>query len=320
MKANDWHDPAWVSSAHDWIEAHLDAKPTGWIEEVRVRPWSVTHRVPTSAGDRWFKANTPACAYEAPLATALAEWFPAAVLRPLAIDEQGWLLTADEGPTLRERMAADPGHWPREQTWSRMLQAYAVLQRAGAPHAEALVSLGVPDQRPHTLPAHLKSLLADPAVAADVDVAAVQAVPLDDWCAELSADGIPASVQHDDLTDANVFPTGPTGFRFFDWGDASIAHPFGSLLVALGFAAHVLGVGDGDPALARLRDAYLEPWTDLAPAATLRRSVSLSCRLGRVSRSLSWRRAVRDAALPVDDDFRTAAAFWLGELPQPPVV
>ncbi|GAA2650722.1 phosphotransferase family protein [Paractinoplanes durhamensis] len=319
MKANDWHDPNWVATAHDWIEAHLDARPTGWIEEVRVRPWSVTHRVPTESGDRWFKANTPACAYEAPLAEALSHWQPDAVLHPIAVDQRGWLLTADAGQTLREKIGADPGGWPLLPTWSRMLQAYASLQRATVPHADEMVALGVPDVRPSQLPHHLKSLLDDITLTAGQS-AAVEAVPFADWCAELAADGIPATLQHDDLTDANVFPTAGSGFRFFDWGDAGVAHPFASLLVALGFAGHVLDLKPGAPELTRLRDAYLEPWTDLAPAATLRRSVTLACRVSRVARALAWQRAVRDASLPVEEDFRTAASYWLAELPEPPVI
>ncbi|GIM95885.1 hypothetical protein [Paractinoplanes toevensis] len=305
MKANDWHDPAWVTAAHEWISAHLDAPATGPIVEVRVRPWSVTHRVPTEAGPRWFKANTAACAYEAPLAAALAGWVPDAVLPPLAADPRGWLLTADAGPTLRDEIGSDP---PLE-TWERMLRAYAVLQRETAAHADDMVALGVPDLRLPLLPGLLKTFPeADPSV------------PFDDWCAELAADGLPATIQHDDLTDANVFPVGPRGFRFFDWGDASVSHPFGSMLVALGFAAHLLKLEPGAPELARLRDAYLEPWTDLAPAATLRRSVSLAYRIDRLPRALAWQRAVQDAALPVDEDFRTAAAYWLGELPAPAVI
>ena len=116
---NDWHDPLWVATAHAWIADHLDAPATGPIEEIRVRPWSVTHRVRTAAGDRWFKANTPACAYEAPLAAALSRWAPGAVLEPIAVDARGWLLSADAGPTLR----AEIGDRPPVGTWCRMLQA-----------------------------------------------------------------------------------------------------------------------------------------------------------------------------------------------------
>ncbi|GIF21863.1 hypothetical protein BJ973_002190 [Actinoplanes tereljensis] len=311
MKANDWHDPEWVAAAHEWIMAHLDAPATGPIVEVRVRPWSVTHRVSTAAGTRWFKANTAACAYEAPLAAALAGWVPDAVLAPLAVDDRGWLLSADAGPTLRDEIGAGP---PVE-TWARMLQAYAVLQRETAARADEMVALGVPDMRLPLLPGLLKGFLAS--VETEGDVAAV---PFADWCAELAADGLPAALQHDDLTDANVFPVGPRGFRFFDWGDACVSHPFGTMLVALGFAAHLLKLEPGAAELARLRDAYLEPWTDLAPATTLRRSVSLAYRIDRVPRALAWQRAVQDAALPVDEDFRTAAAYWVGELPAPAVI
>jgi hypothetical protein len=38
-------------------------------------------------------------------------------------------------------------------------------------------------------------------------------------CAELAALGIPATIDHSDLHDAQVF-VDPAGDRFFDWGDA----------------------------------------------------------------------------------------------------
>jgi hypothetical protein len=312
MRSNDWHDPLWVRTAHDWISATLDGlgtPATGAIEEFRVRPWSVTHRVPTAAGPRWFKANTMACAYEGRLAAALGAWAPEAVLAPLAVDDAcGWMLTADAGPTLREVLDDDR----RLEVWAAMLAAHAELQRAIAPKVAELLALGVPDVRVPALPGHLASLLEDPSVR-------TPPVDLGAWCAELAADGLPASLQHDDLSDANVFPDGAR-FRFFDWGDASVGHPFGVLLVALSSAAWSLGVERDDPLLLRLRDAYLEPWSDLASPSELRRSASLACRVGRVGRALAWRRALRDAALPVGDDFRTAVPDWVAELPEPPIV
>jgi hypothetical protein len=263
--------------------------------------------VGTAAGVRWFKANAAACAYEAALAEALGGWLPEAVLVPLAVDAgRGWLLTADAGPTLREALGEAPAE-RRVAVWAEMLRDYAVLQRAVACRAGELVALGVPDLRPSLMPGHLDTLLADPQVAAELGQSRAAAIgalvpAYRMWCEELASDGIPPSVQHDDLTDSNVFP----GNRFFDWGDASVAHPFSSLLVALSFAGHVLGAGPGAPELERLRDAYLEPWTDLAAPPDLRRSVTLACRVARVSRALAWQRALRDAPAPIDDDFRTA--------------
>jgi len=321
VQANAWHDPRWQASAHAWVAERLATRgtpPTGPIEEVRVRPWSVTHRAPTAAGPAWFKANTPGCAYEAGLAASLATWAPGRVLAPLAVDaSRGWLLTADAGPTLREVVAKDR----LLPTWTAMLQSYAALQRDLATHTPEMLARGVPDHRPQHLPARLAALLADPQVRADLGPdrrAAVERAATDftGWCDELSADGLPATLQHDDLTDANVFPTGD-GFQFFDWGDSSVAHPFGSLLVAIGFAAYLLELRPGAPELDRLRDAYLEPWTDLATPAALRRSASLACRVTRVSKALAWQRALHDPAVPVASDVRTAVADWLAELPEP---
>lgn len=315
MRANDWTSPQWRSSAHDWITSRLTelgTPPTGPIEEVRVRPWSVTHRVSTSDGVRWFKANTPACAYEAGLASALASWLPGRVLAPLAADTtRGWLLTADAGPTIRDRIK--PGD--QLTVWTSMLQTYASMQRALEPRSDAMLALGTPDLRK---PADvLASLRSEPGIR---DESRPPAPGFADWCAELAADTVPVTLQHDDLTDANVFPSPGGGFVFFDWGDASVGHPFGSLLVALGFAAAVLDLEPMAPELLRLRDAYLEPWTGIASPATLRRSASLAFRVARVSRAAAWRRAVQDAALPVDEDFRTASAYWLSQLDEPALI
>ncbi|GAB7038704.1 MULTISPECIES: aminoglycoside phosphotransferase family protein [Catenuloplanes] len=315
---NDWHDPDWRSAAHAWVRDRLDAlgtPATGPIEEIRARPWSVTHRVPTAAGPRWFKANTVDCRYEAALAGALARRLPDRVLVPLAVDvTRGWLLTADAGPTLRDVLpAGDPG--TSIARWAEMLRAYAALQRDATPLADDLLALGVPDHRPEVLPGQLAELLADPDVRAALGPARWAAVSamapaFARWCAELAASGVPATVQHDDLTDANVFPGPP--YRFFDWGDAGVAHPFGSLLAALSSAGHTLGVERGAPELARLRDAYLSEWP--GDPAALRRAATLAGRVTRVSRAMSWRRALRASALPVPAEFATAVAEWLGDL------
>jgi hypothetical protein len=118
---------------------------------------------------------------------------------------------------------------------------------------------------------------------------------------------IPASIQHDDLHDGNVFSSG----RFFDWGDASVQHPFGVLLVSLRAAADQLGIEDGDPALEPLRDAYLRPRRDLAPPEQLLREVELAVHVAKVSRALSWQRSL--AAGPAPEDFDPVNG-WLGEL------
>src|SRR5205085_8206388 len=80
---------------------------------------------------------------------------------------------------------------------------------------------------------------------------------MDRQARELRSSGIGSTVQHDDLHDANVLVREGQAL-VFDWGDASLAHPFLSLGVLLEFSAERAGVATGHPAILRLRDIYLE--------------------------------------------------------------
>ena len=74
-----WEDPAWVATAHGWIAdrlGELGLTRTGEIEQPHVRDWATAMRVPTDAGDVWFKANTEVLAFEAGLVALLAERRP----------------------------------------------------------------------------------------------------------------------------------------------------------------------------------------------------------------------------------------------------
>lgn len=104
-------------------------------------------------------------------------------------------------------------------------------------------------------------------------------------------------------------------FVFFDWGDASIAHPFTSFLVAYRAAARRFGPGHLD----RLRDAYLEPWTADHPVAELRAACELAVRVGAISRALSWGRVFRESARVLDGEHGTFIAEWLLHIVEPEV-
>ncbi|MEN3608469.1 phosphotransferase [Plantactinospora sp. ZYX-F-223] len=327
--AEDRLGAEWRAENDAWIADRLAGQgiaATGPVHTVRVRAWSIVRRLETSAGRIWFKANVPSNGFEAAVVEALAAWVPELVVPPLAVDrDRGWLLGPDGGTILRETAQR-----PDPVRWAELLRTYAGLQRAVAPHADRLVGLGVPDLRPARMPAALAGLLADPTVrlAEPHRAALVRLRPeYDRWCADLAADGLPASIQHDDLHDGNVF-VGAAGLRFFDWGDACLAHPFGSLLVALNIAADQLDADPAGPELSRLRDAYLEPWTDLRDRADLRHSVRLALRVAKVGRAVSWQRALRGATAPdwrralggparIAPEHTTAPAAWLEALTEP---
>lgn len=321
-----WYDQRWQGDAHQWIAeqlAQVDHRILGPIEQPHVRPWSTALRVLTDAGPVWFKAGAPACSFEAGLACALADWVPKHVLRPFAADlERGWLLLPDGGPTLRAVLDADRDL----HRWETVVRDYAELQITVAAGTEGMLALGVPDLRPDAMPGHLKRLLLEEAallvgapdgLAPDrLDRLRALLPEYARWCRRLAESGIPASVQHDDLHDGNVFAAAD-GYRFFDWGDASVAHPFGTLLVTLRSVAARFDLSPGDAVLRRIQDAYLESWTGQHDRASLLETLRLAREVTKVSRALSWRRAL--TAVPADGagDYATAVPGWLEELLEP---
>ncbi|MFG1915036.1 aminoglycoside phosphotransferase family protein [Micromonospora sp. NPDC048898] len=319
--AAPWSTEQWQAGARSWVDARLSQsgrRVTGPVEP-RVRPWSLVWRVPTDDGPVWFKANNPGTVHEAVLIATLARLTPARVLTPIAVDPaQGWSLLPDGGESLREVLARDPdlAHW------ERALPGYAALQLATVPHADELVAQGVPDHRPEVLAGLLAELLddresllvgAEGGLSPDVHERLRAELPsYAERCRRLADIGIPATVQHDDLHDGNVFAASD-GYRYFDWGDASVAHPFGTLLVTLRSIRYATELAADDARLARLRDAYLEAWTDRYDRRTLVEAVDLAINLGAVSRSLSWRRAL-DTVDRSRAEYAEAVPGWLAEL------
>jgi hypothetical protein len=292
----EWTTGGWRERVLAWVEEQ-GVHPRGQVTQPRLTPWSTALRVPTADGAVWFKAAGPGCAFEARLLQALAAYGSPYVVTPLAVDvARGWLLLPDCGPTLRERgtTLAD---------WELVLPRYAELQRS----LEHRALPGVDDLRPEVLPAVLDELLATVAVEPLQELRALQP-RFATWCEELAASGVRPTLQHDDLHDNNVFASGP----IFDWGDACLGHPFASLLVVLRSVAFTFELAPGSPELARLRDAYLEAWTDTHSRTELELLALLATRVGKLSRAVSWRRALRG----VDDpgEHAEAVAGWLEEL------
>jgi hypothetical protein len=294
MSVRLWTSAAWREQAVGWIDRRLaeaGLERTGDVEQPRVRPWATVLRAPTTGGDVWMKAAGPATAFEAGLYELLAREAPADVLAPLAVDApRGWMLLPDGGQPVGELPAA-------------ALAQYGRLQRALAPRAGELPALGVPDMRPEVMPERFPEALEaarasapsvpppgapSPSAASPAGtLAAVEALAddVERWCERLAASPVPASLDHNDLHQDNVLGTGP--YRFYDWGDAAVAHAFAALLVP----GQVLS----GPQLDRARAAYLEVFADLAPPDVLATDLELACRVARIARTLTWERALRSA-------------------------
>jgi hypothetical protein len=328
-----WTSPAFVADARDWVAAKVTehgGRLTGEWRQPHARAWSSAIRFETSLGRVWLKVNGSGTAFEARLLAALGELSPGLVPDVLAVDdERAWTLLRDGGPLLRAV------HPPEEswEPWEQLLARYAAAQRGLSDHLPRLLATDVPDLAPPRLLEHF-CRLRDELRGKPVDDGGLdgeEAAALDslepayaDWCAELEASPVRPSVQHDDLHSANVCWPGPDAStaRIIDWGDASVAHPFGTMLATLNSIAFHAGLlredsTFDDPRMDRVRDAYLEPFTDLAPAGDLRRWVELARRTGCVSRALSYVSALADADDAVAREMEFPVRDWLRALLEP---
>ena len=135
-------------------------------------------------------------------------------------------------------------------------------------------------------------------------------------CARLTDGGVPSTLQHDDLHDANVFVSG-NRHRFFDWGDSSVSHPFISLLVTLRVARQALDLPNGHPVLHRLRDSYLDVWRGHGSPEHLREHCALALRVGPLQRALTWRRILRGVHGAERTEWADAVPGWTAEHLEP---
>ncbi|HRA68600.1 MAG TPA: phosphotransferase [Caldilinea sp.] len=320
-----WEQAGWVASISTWTVLQLraqDVRLTSALEEVRVRPWSALWRAPTNIGLLWLKACAPAMKHEVALIDFLLRLQPETLPPIYGLEmEQGLILMGDGGELLRShtREGGDLNHW------TLILPRYAALQRQAAPHVAELLAAGVVDRRLEQLPALYEDLLADEAllaVGAPHGLTPVEHAHLiarfpafAAQCAELASLGIPATIDHSDFHDGNILIQHGQ-YRFIDWGDACVTHPFLTLLVTLRSIAYGLGLEENDPALRDLRDLYLTQWRAYGGLDDLRRALQLAQPLTMVNRALTWRRAL--ATLPPEQhgEYADAVPGWLQEVLQ----
>ena len=225
----------WLEEVRAWVmdeAARLNRKVIGAITQPHLRPWATVMRVPTDGGTLWFKATGPALAHESAITEALSRWTPGRTPKVLAFHpERNRLLMADEGVTLRSMYQADLD----PQRICRAAEVYVGLQKELAPRGDAMLALGVPDCRLATLSAQYARLLENSAIlcVGEEDCLTLEElarlqdlVPfVEALSSELSAFGIPETLQHDDLHSNNIMVRGEDSV-IFDWGDCSVSHPF----------------------------------------------------------------------------------------------
>ena len=312
-----WEQRGWHREACGWLAdemAQLGHQVTGPTEQVQVRVWSCVLRASTTRGDVYLKAS-PACTrFESALTGALADWQPDHIPEVLAVNpDRDWLLLASAGELMRPLLPENP-----LTMWKDALAAYAQLQIALVPHADAALALGCPDRRLAGLTAQFVALCDELEVlpvqnGADLardDLPQLRAFApqVRAMCAQLAATGFPETLHHDDLHPGNICLRGEQ-YVVFDWGECAITHPLLSLFIPLRWA-RIIG-GMPDDMLAQLTEAYCAPWRIALPQADIAAALPVAQRLAVLSRALSWGALAR--AAPVDDRWESldSALYWL---------
>lgn len=282
-----WTDPAWLAEVRSWTDHHLarlGLHRTGDPTQPHLRSWATALRVPTSAGDVWFKASQESLAHEAGVVELLARRAPEHVRPLLAADTaRGWMLMEDAGERLRELVVAEHSL----ARWHPVLDAAARISLAVQDDVDGLLALGVPDGRLPTLLGGWDALMDEIDAEPRFREARERIEPL---ASALAAYGIGETLQHDDLHDGQVFVADGRHW-VMDWGDAVVSHPFFVLAVALeGQLAWGLDDVEDSVDTAPFRDTFLRPYAEAYPHLThddLVEAARLATRLGWAARAVN---------------------------------
>lgn len=298
-----WQDPDWRKQVNDWIHAETkrhSIEITGEIEQPHVYAWSTVMHVPTDQGKLFFKATAPETIYEAALTQALANWFPDCMPEFVAVDVgRGWMLMRDGGEPLRASIRPTRDLAP----WKPVIARYAEVQIGLAEHVTELLSLRLPDHRLSVLPELFPQLLADEEslmidqekglTSAEWEVVKSKTARFEQICRDLAAFGIPESLNHGDFHDGNILVKDGR-ITFFDWGDASVTHPFTSLRtffvsieMALDLEEYAL-----TPEMEELLNLYLEPFQRFASKEDLLKAYQISKSVASVVKTLAWHQSI----------------------------
>jgi len=308
-----WLDPEWKKSVHEWIREqaeHSAFRLMGEIEQPHIRPWSTVMRIPSNEGVLFFKATAPETKYEIELTQKLAQWVPETMPELVAMDiSRGWMLMRDSGDSLRAAIRPAQDIKP----WGPVIRRYAELQIGLAEHVDEILALGVPDHRLAVLPSLYAKLIAN---EDSLMIGQEKGLTIDEFhrlkdllprfeelCGELSAYGIPESLNHGDFHDGNVLLKDGR-ITFFDWGDADVTHPFVSLRTFFVSIEITLDLDDYafTPGMAVLLDLYLEPFQRYTTSSELLKAYSLSKPVASVVKTLSWYQTITRMNEPMREE------------------
>ncbi len=319
-----WARNGWLTETTEWIYRTLATRgitPIGPIEQLKT--WSISYllRLPTTAGNVYFKAVSSVFAMEPRLTAAVAELFPGQTAEVLAIDEARncMLLRELSGCSLRDASKQEP----EADLYATVLRRFSAIQIACIGQEDSLTKWGCRSRPLSQLPDDITELLAELengemrsiyGLTEEEATALVKDIPtkVTALCAELASFDLPETLLHGDLHGGNIWVTGEGDdrcFFFFDWSDGAIAHPFFDLVTFLGTP------DASDEATmdryAQSRDAYLDAWTVYLPRDQLVSAFSVAQKLAPAYHAISYRLIAQDTEPASQWELSPAVGYYL---------
>lgn len=309
----DWYQPSWFGAASAWMKGQLQQQGieiTGPVEQLRAWERSAILRANTTQGYVYFKALPPMFKHELGLTIWLGKLFPDNFVTLLAFNPaRRWMLMADHGQQMLNSL-------PEIERWEAALRQFARIQLGVVARAKEIIGLGVPDRRLYLLESHLEALLnlspeqlsGDNLKLSDEDVQHLRArIPeFKRILTELYKYGIPATLEHGDFWAGQVI-VHHDQYVFIDWSDASISHPFFSLLFLYDDDAPL---PDVPHTLERLRNAYLESWKAYEPMDKLIEAYELARQIAPLHYALLYHQRVLPG-MEIKWEMRNMIPFYL---------
>lgn len=267
--------------AENWVTEQVG--PVGERTVIKDTDVSTVIQFSTTKGDAYFLKK--ASSFEGRLSDHLSSHHTGKTASVVAVHEvEPWFLMKEiGGDTLRGQKD--------KALWQQALREYARLQVSETDHVETLIAMGVPDRRMPILKEEIRTHLADMCATGLTEEETGQVLSLEsellDMCDVLDT-LVPASIEHGDLHTNNIVTVDHEPV-FFDWGDASVSHPFFSTRIywhalddLLESKDEWLGMVD------EFRPYYLAPWTQFASIEELENGLRLADELACVQRAITW--------------------------------
>jgi hypothetical protein len=280
--------PPLPTSARSWLRHQLDARGhRGPVSEVLAqdRPWARVWRV-TAADNTVFFFKVPGHAFLHEVAVTPLVKLLGTTLAPtvVASDEGlGFLLLQNAGTKLRLMLR---NNFTNTECLPSILRDYARLQIGAVTHANQFAAVGLPmfgmaRAYVDAIAPILSDLGANDPRARNIDT--LLAVEL----TKLTELEIPPTIEHGDFHDGNLFAEAGR-IKLLDWGDATISHPFFSI-ICFWHAFALAHPGQATKTLLNsLAHAYLEEWTTLYGRDRCVRALALAKRLYPLREATRW--------------------------------